>query len=188
MDDGESTAVRKENPMSITTGLVTMALAVSALVPTAGVTSAAPETAAEVHCVGEALPVGSADPAPEPVCFDTPEEAADFLEGVTQVHARGLAANVVLGTVYETANFGGSTYTFWGSSACNSATYGFASLTGGWDSRISSARSANGCWVTLYQATSYGGAKMTCMPNCSSVGGLNDQVRSIVFRPEGTIG
>jgi hypothetical protein len=50
------------------------------------------------------------------------------------------------------------------------------------------ARGTNGCWVTLYTSTSYGGSKITCGPSCSSIGSLNDRIRSLVFRPTGTFG
>lgn len=174
--------------MNITTAIAALALAASALAPAADAAPVTPETATDVHCVGEALPIDSTSLPPTPVCFDTPEEASAYLEGITQNYSRSSASTVVLGTVYENSSYSGSSYTFWGSGACNGATYGFASLSGGWDTRISSARAAGGCWVTLYKATGYGGEKATCTPQCSSIGTLNDQVRSIVFRPEGTIG
>ncbi|WP_157000930.1 peptidase inhibitor family I36 protein [Agromyces laixinhei] len=150
----------------------------------------------ETHCVGEVLALDAfdavadqpAEAAPEPVCFDTREEAAAYIDGITQVASRGVTGSVVLGTVYSDANYGGSTYTLFGSGSCSGVTYGFPSLSGGWDSSISSAKAANSCWVTLYKATSYGGEKINCMPGCPTVGSLNDQVRSIVFRPQGTVG
>jgi hypothetical protein len=93
-----------------------------------------------------------------------------------------------LGTAYKDANGGGSSFTFWGSSGCNGVVFGFASLPSGWDNSISSAGGSNGCWVTLYSATNYGGSRLNCTPWCGSVYGLNDNVRSIVFRPTGTFG
>ncbi|WP_169053782.1 peptidase inhibitor family I36 protein [Agromyces sp. H66] len=176
-----------------------IAAAASALLLAAGVLGAPAElstagtgagTGAEVHCVAEVLPVGSAGSAdaPDPVCFDTEEEAAAYLETLASARSLSTASSIVLGTVYADVNYGGSSYTMWGSSGCAGVTFGFASLSGGWDTRISSARAANGCWVTLYKATNYGGEKLTCTPNCPSVGTLNDQVRSLVFRPEGTFG
>jgi hypothetical protein len=139
----------------------------------------------EVHCVAEALPL-DVDIAPAAlVCFDTTAAADAYLDRAT---ARSLAASVTVGTVYADSNYGGSSLTLWGSNGCAGVTFGFASLSGGWDSRISSARASNGCWVTLYSATSYGGSRITCTPSCSSIGSLNDQVRSLVFRPSGTWG
>lgn len=142
----------------------------------------------EIHCVAEALPINSTEGMSEPTCFDTKEAVEEHLGIVTGTTNRASLASVVIGTVYANTNYGGSSYTMWGSSDCSGVTFGFASLSGGWDSQISSARAATGCWVTPYKATSYGGDKITCMPSCPSIGSLNDQVRSLVFRPEGTVG
>lgn len=164
--------------------------------PSAGVSAAVSAFEGETHCVGEALPLeptgAEVEPAaaPEPVCFDTIEEATTYLDRVTQSASRGATAmsNVVIGTVFSDANYGGSTYTFYGTGSCSGVTYGFPSLDGGWDSIISSAKATSSCWVTLYKATNYGGEKLNCTPGCPSIGSLNDQVRSIVFRPQGTVG
>lgn len=170
----------------------------SATVSVSAVPFASSAFEGETHCVGEARPLEWAGAgvevvpqiAPEPVCFATVEEAATYLDRVTQSASRDATAmsSVVIGTVYSDANYGGSTYTLYGTGTCSGVTYGFSSLTGGWDSIISSAKAASGCWVTLYKATNYGGEKLNCTPGCPSIGSLNDQVRSIVFRPQGTVG
>jgi len=199
--------------MNLTTTISAIALVAGALSPVslgatvpgqlelraaaaASVSSAASVLEGETHCVGEALPLESAGagaaPAttPKPVCFDTIEEAATYLDRVTQSTSRDatVMANVVIGTVYSDANYGGSSYTLYGTGTCSGVTYGFSSLSGGWDSSISSAKAASSCWVTLYKATNYGGEKLNCTPGCPSIGSLNDQVRSMVFRPQGTVG
>lgn len=176
-----------------------IAVFASSLLLAAGAVSAPTEppsatAGSEVHCVAEVQAMEQAGStenvpdAPDPVCFDTKEEVADYLDALASARSLSTASSIVLGTVYADVNYGGSSYTMWGSSGCAGVTFGFASLSGGWDTRISSARAANGCWVTLYKATNYGGEKLTCTPNCPSVGTLNDQVRSLVFRPEGTFG
>lgn len=189
--------------MHLTTTISAIALVAGALSPvafslaspglpalrtTVAVSSASSESESETHCVGEALPVDSIEAPPEPVCFDTSEEAVAYLDEVTQAKSRGATGSVVLGTVYSDANYGGSTYSLFGSGTCAGVTFGFPSLSGGWDSSISSAKAASGCWVTLYKTTSYGGEKINCMPGCPTVGSLNDQVHSLVFRPQGTVG
>lgn len=146
----------------------------------------------EVHCVVEVQAVDSVERQAAPQCFTTKTEAAAFLDAsLTRADAFSASAassSVALGTVYADINYGGSSLTMWGSSGCSGASYGFGSLPGGWDSRISSAKAINGCWVTLYRGTGYSGDRVNCTPNCSSVGSLNDQVRSLVFRPWGTLG
>ncbi len=125
-----------------------------------------------------------------PVCFATQAEVRAYLTGVTTDVDRSLAAaaSVVLGTVYKDANYGGGSLTLWGEGGCVGATFGFPSLASGWNNSISSAKGAGSCWLTLYTATSYGGTRLNCTPNCATIGSLNDQVRSIVFRPTGTFG
>lgn len=208
--DGESAVVWKDprnHPMRLSVTISAIALIAGTLSPTSfayaapsssvttvsaptGLAQAAASVEGETHCVGEALPLGSTETASEPVCFSTPEEAAAHLDNLTQVSSRGVAAasSIVLGTVYSDANYGGSTYTLFGSGTCSGVTFGFPSLSGGWDSIISSAKAASGCWVTLYKTTSYGGEKINCMPGCPTISTLNDQVRSIVLRPQGTVG
>jgi hypothetical protein len=154
-------------------------------------TDASVSHAAEVHCVVEVQPAGSHERQASPRCFPTKAEADGFLDAsITKADELSLGAlsSVAIGTVYANVNYGGSSLTMWGSSGCAGVTFGFASLGGGWDSRVSSARGSNGCWVTLYRGTGYSGDRLNCTPACSSVGSLNDQVRSLVFRPWGTLG
>ena len=151
----------------------------------------APPFGSEVHCVVEVQPIDSTERQAAPRCFPTKAEADGYLDATMATNdatSRAAASSVALGTVYADSYYGGSTLTFWGSSGCAGVTYGFSSLSGGWDSRISSAKAFNGCWVTLYKGTGYSGDRINCTPNCSSIGSLNDQVRSLVFRPWGTLG
>jgi hypothetical protein len=172
--------------------MVVLAAVATAAAPWGGTTIAdASEHRAEVHCVVEVQPIDSGERQAAPRCFATKAEADGFLEAsMTQADTFSLSAmaSVSLGTLYADTNYGGSSLTMWGSSGCAGVTYGFASLSGGWDSRVSSAKAYNGCWVTLYRGTGYSGDRLNCTPNCSSVGSLNDQVRSVVFRPWGTLG
>ncbi|PVW02946.1 hypothetical protein DEA06_14310 [Microbacterium sp. Gd 4-13] len=155
--------------------------------PTAN--AAVPEDS-ESHCAVQVLPIGSSDIADDPVCFGTEDEVADYLAGggVGGENTRGIAASTVVGTVYKDHNGSGASLTFWGSSGCSGVTFGFPSLASGWDNSISSVRATNGCWVTLYTATSYGGSRLNCTPYCASIGSWNDNVKSLVFRPQGTFG
>ncbi len=177
--------------------IIAIAIAASAIV---GVVPAQTATALtttadgqEIHCTAEVTATldQNATPAP-PICFATQDEVSVFLEsiGVSQNSAanRGLMANTVVGTVYQDANRGGGSLTFWGSSGCAGVTFGFPALASGWDNNISSAEGSNGCWLTLYTAISYGGSRLNCTPYCASVGTWNDNVKALVFRPVGTFG
>lgn len=145
------------------------------------------------HCAVQVSPITNDQDhqgAAEPVCFATEAEVTEYLDslGIGDGAARGAAASVIVGTVYKDYNAGGASLTFWGTSGCAGVTFGFSSLASGWDNSISSVRGSNGCWVTLYTATSYGGSRLNCTPYCASIGSWNDNVKSLVFRPTGTFG
>lgn len=170
------------------TAAVAIVMAAICLPPAAHATQ--PEAdGAGAHCVQQIYPVGE-DRSSSPVCFDSAEEADSYLAnvGAMSTAGRGTASNTVVGTVYKDTNASGASLTFWGSSGCAGVTYGFSSLPSGWDNSISSVRASNGCWVTLYTATNYGGARLNCTPYCASIGSWNDNVKSLVFRPSGTFG
>lgn len=130
--------------------------------------------------------------APEPVCFSTLAEVDRYLAEQTGDDGSRLtvaaAASIAVGRVYRDVNKGGSSLTFWGTSGCAGAVFGFSSLSSSWRTSVSSATGLNGCWATLYTSTSYGGSRLNCTPYCSSIGSFNDRVKSIVFRPSGTLG
>ncbi|UOQ88218.1 hypothetical protein MUN74_13105 [Agromyces endophyticus] len=159
--------------------------------------TAAATTAAEQHCAIGIDAVEAADlageSAPEPVCFSSLAEVVDYLTGQTtddgsRFTASAAAASVAVGRVYTGINKGGSSLTFWGTSGCAGVTFGFPTLSSGWNTSISSVTGLNGCWATTYTATSYGGSRLNCTPYCSSLGSSNDRVKSLVFRPTGTLG
>ena len=149
------------------------------------------KAAAAEHCAVEVRAVGERAAPSTPVCFTEPEGVERYLDAIGTADASGravAAASTALGTVYSNSNGGGSSLTFWGSSGCYGVLFGFSSMPSGWTSNVSSAGGSNGCWVTVYGATGYGGSRLNCTPWCGGIGGLNDQVKSIVFRPTGTFG
>ncbi|MFF2271540.1 hypothetical protein ACFVTX_04665 [Agromyces sp. NPDC058136] len=129
--------------------------------------------------------------AAEPVCFASIEEVDRYLEArsAATAESRSLAAaSVAVGRIYENTDKGGSSLTFWGSSGCAGETFGFPSLSSGWSTSVSSVTGLNGCWATSYTATSYGGSRLNCTPYCSNMWNYNDKIKSLVFRPSGTLG
>lgn len=177
----------RKTHLDVVLGVVALVTA-SMLTPVSAVAAATDEERG--HCAVEVYPIESSETAADLVCFGTEEEVAAYLSdiGVGDTAARGVAASTVLGTVYKDYNEGGESLTFWGSSGCAGVTFGFPSVASGWDNSISSARASYGCWVTLYTATSYGGSRLNCTPYCASIGSWNDNVKSLVFRREGTFG
>ncbi|WP_052241398.1 peptidase inhibitor family I36 protein [Microbacterium hominis] len=139
------------------------------------------------HCAVQIHPIDEQLADTNLVCFGSEAEVAQYVQGRGGV-ARGAAASLIVGTVYKDHNGGGASLTFWGSTGCAGETFGFPTLASGWDNSISSARGSNGCWLTLYTTTGYGGSRLNCTPYCASIGSWNDNVKSLVFRPTGTFG
>ncbi|RXZ47741.1 hypothetical protein ESP57_14505 [Agromyces fucosus] len=182
--------------------IIVISAALAASLAFAGLGAVAPATASETlgtgsksaaaeHCAVEVRAVGERAAPSAPVCFSEPEGVERYLDAIGTADASGravAASSTALGTVYANSNGGGSSLTFWGSSGCYGVLFGFSSMPSGWSSNVSSAGGSNGCWVTVYGTTGYGGSRLNCTPWCGGVGGLNDQVKSIVFRPTGTFG
>lgn len=177
----------RNSPLNVVLGVVAI-VAASMLVSVSPASASTDEESG--HCTVEVYPIESGETEADLVCFSTEEEVAEYLSGigVGNTNARGVAASTIIGTVYKDYNQGGQSLTFWGSSSCAGVTFGFPSLASGWNNSISSVRASNGCWVTLYTTTSYGGSRLNCTPYCASVGSWNDNVKSLVFRPQGTFG
>lgn len=146
--------------------------------------------AVEVHCAAQVTPLNEPTLPTDPVCFGTEVEVDAYIASIQPqgLAARRANASTIVGTVYQGANRTGSSLTLWGANGCAGSVFGFTSLESGWTNTISSASGQNGCWVTLYTAVSYGGSRLNCTPYCASLGSWNDNVKSLVFRPNGTFG
>lgn len=194
---------------AVMTTVSTLALAIGALAPTmpasaepvdtavATLDRPAQSTAAQEHCALDLDVAAEAEElgldAPEPVCFASVEEVERYLErrSVAAADSRlaaAASASIAVGRIYKDANKGGSSLTFWGSSGCAGVTFGFSALSSAWNTSVSSLTGLSGCWATAYAATGYSGSRVNCTPYCAGLGGLNDRVKSLVFRPTGTLG
>lgn len=163
----------------------TLLVASTVLVPLAP--ASAGELGEASYCVVSLSPIDAPATPATPDCFHTEADRDAFLSAQARSSAV-VAASIVIGTVYRDEGYGGGSLTFTGANGCAGATYGYASLASDWANSISSAKATNGCWVTLYSATSYSGTRTNCTPSCPGVGSLNDNVWSAVFRPSGTLG
>lgn len=159
----------------------------------------------EVCTVGSvAVPAGEQVPTDVPLvvsCFATEAEAEAFIAAgapgdveqlaVDSSHRRnlGVTATVTIGKVWTGGSRSGSELIHWGTgSGCYGVTYGFPTLPAGWDNNIRSAQGYSNCWASHYAGTSYTGSVLTCAPYCASLGFLDAQSSSIVYRPVGTYG
>lgn len=146
--------------------------------------------------------------SPEVNCFSSFARAFEFVTGIQVDPATATLSTgdvlrllvehpdsarrgtVLLGIAYEDINGGGDTLLHYGTGPCTGVTFGFPSLSGGWDDRISSASQFNSCWGTYYESTGYdtSGNRINCPGYCPSMSTMNDRTSSIVYRPVGTYG
>jgi hypothetical protein len=114
------------------------------------------------------------------------DEQLDILEQELRTRQDELtkAASFVLAIDYEHINFGGSTLTWTADTACTvDIGYSAANMPSGWNDRLSSTRGFSDCSKNiLWEHQNFVGAKLTCRPNCSSVGSMNDKTSSRQWR------
>lgn len=152
----------------------------------------------------QAVPLGEQPPVDAPLvvsCFETEAEAEKFIESGapgdveqlggdrTQARGAGALSTVTIGKVWTGSSRGGSELIHWGTgSGCYGVTYGFPTLPAGWNDNIRSAQGYSNCWASHYSGSSYSGNVLTCAPYCATLGFLDAQSSSIVYRPVGTFG
>jgi hypothetical protein len=185
---------------------LTGALVIFGLLAFVCTASAAPPTAgASRHCVVNLLPSETDATqlvASAPECYPTFRDAIffatkgiillsskepfsaqlDILDQEQKARKDDLVANstFVIAIDYEHINYGGSSIIWQHTAQCD-PTGGFAaaSMPSGWDNRLSSTRGYSGCDKNvLWEHQNWTGSKLTCFPNCSSVGSMNDKTSS----------
>lgn len=154
---------------------------------------------------GVAVPDG--EPLPQSIpavisCFDSEAAAEQFIADGAPGDAEQLIAavghrvsplsatgTVTIGKAWTGTSRTGSELVHWGvGTGCYGVTYGFPSLSAGWNNAIQSAEGVSNCWTSQYDLTSYGGEALLCRPYCASLSGMNKRTSSIVYRPVGTYG
>lgn len=194
--------------------LIVLAAAAAALLlasPAAPAIAAEDEPQEVCTVGGIAVAVGETPPAEIPVvisCFDNEADAKEFIESGApgdlerllevpphnvdsgaQPRILAAASTVIIGKVWTGTSRGGSELIHWGTgSGCYGVTYGFPTLPVGWNNNIRSAEGYSNCWASHYGGTSYSGSVLTCAPYCATLGFLDAQSSSIVYRPVGTFG
>lgn len=85
---------------------------------------------------------------------------------------------------YQHSNYGGSTLTWTSTGPCTLWTYYVGtSMPSGWNDVVSSTRGYSDCDRNIiFEHQNSGGARITCTPDCSSLGGMNDTASSREFR------
>jgi hypothetical protein len=103
------------------------------------------------------------------------------IASTTALVRRGLvhtaASAELISAIYDDINYGGGTYLL--TSPGGNCDSGLPSLVPyGWNDRVSSFKSYDGCITALFRNTNYGGTRVGYSTNKSSLGSFNDQASS----------
>jgi len=95
------------------------------------------------------------------------------------------ASSVLIGTEFVDAGYGGSSASYFASATCSSTTtWEVAYVTDAWNDMFSSGQGFGGCdHNKKFEASNFGGSVLTCTPNCTNYGTLNDLVSSLRWKP-----
>lgn len=157
------------------------------------------------HCVVQIEPVKPGEKTSEmsePVCFDNFSDAVYFAtDGLVRLSSSvtpsqvteetlnpaGARRSTVIGQDYNYQNFGGTTITWTTSNpdGCSQgATFWASSMPSGWNNKVSSARSYQGCSTYWhYDYPSFGGSKIDCGWSCATMGAMDNQTESESWAP-----
>ncbi len=95
------------------------------------------------------------------------------------------ASDVLIGTEYDSYNYGGSSKSYLASQTCSTGVvWEVADVGSTWDNRFQSGKGFGGCDTNKkFQNTNFGGNVLTCTPNCADYGTLANQVSSLRWKP-----
>ncbi|MFN8623742.1 MAG: hypothetical protein U0869_23620 [Chloroflexota bacterium] len=127
--------------------------------------------------------------------FASPASAVPDAVTADQVDAvlSGVAAKAapsdtttIIGIHWEHEDRGGRDRIYYvkGNAPCsNGRVWQIPALDAGWDGLVSSAEAFGGCGTFVqFGSKGYGGQSRACTPYCASLGGLNDNVKSVRWR------
>jgi hypothetical protein len=92
--------------------------------------------------------------------------------------------SVLLGTEYDSILYAGASNSYFAASTCTaSTTWQVANVGAAWNDMFESGMGFGGCHTNKkFRNTNFGGAVVTCTPNCSNYGALINQVSSLRWR------
>lgn len=96
------------------------------------------------------------------------------------------AANVMIGTEWDNASFVLPSQSYFASATCSASNTWDVNYVGdAWNDRFESGKGFGGCDTNKkFAAADFGGAVVTCTPNCSNYGaGMNNEVSSLRWKP-----
>jgi hypothetical protein len=92
--------------------------------------------------------------------------------------------SILIGTEYDGSGFAGASNSYFMATTCTaSTTWQVANVGAAWNDMFESGKGFGGCHTNKkFRNTNFGGAVVTCTPNCSDYGSLDDQVSSLRWR------
>jgi hypothetical protein len=147
-----------------------------------GVTSASPTLIGCFDTYAEALAAGSEGSIDVPSSM-TPARLTDAtLADTSMVPA---ASNVLIGTEWVASGYGGASTSYFAISTCSFSQSWEVSYVGDtWNDRFNSGKGFGGCDTNKkFEASNFGGSVLTCTPNCSDYGALDNKVSSLKWKP-----
>lgn len=128
-----------------------------------------------------ALRGGSGGTIDAPARLRPSELTETLLEEITRPRLRG---SVLIGTEYNATGFGGGSFDYFAPNTCQGNVWEVTNLPAGQNDEFESGKGFGGCDHNKKFAGPWlGGNTVTCTPNCSGYGALNDEVSSLQWRP-----
>ncbi len=93
-------------------------------------------------------------------------------------------ADTLIGTEWATVNYSGSSNSYWAPDACAGTVYAVAYVGDAWNDDFESGKGFGGCDTNRkFEHSNFGGAVLTCSPNCIDYGSMRNLVSSLKWRP-----
>lgn len=126
----------------------------------------------------EALAAGSDQAIAGSASMTTANQA----DASVQASASGL---VLIGTEWGGSNFSGPSNDYFAASTCSATdSWDVAYVGDTWNDRFQSGKGFGGCDTNKkFSASNFGGSVVTCTPNCSDYGSLDNEVSSLKWKP-----
>lgn len=128
----------------------------------------------------EALAAGS-DGAIQVSRATTPRQLTDAMLSEATIAA---ADDTLIGTEWGSVNFSGGSSSYYAPDSCAGTVYAVSYVGDFWNDQFASGKGFGGCDTNKkFQHSNFGGAVLTCTPNCSDYGALRNEVSSLKWRP-----
>jgi hypothetical protein len=117
--------------------------------------------------------------------LDEAAAPASLTDAMVQEATVQAAGNVLIGTEFTETSFDGESKSYFAPNACSgSQVWEVSYVTDAWNDDFESGKGFGGCdHNKKFAASNFGGAVITCTPNCTNYGALANEVSSLRWRP-----